>query len=136
MADSEKDFTLIYDGECQLCLRSVAWLRARDRGDQIEFLPLQAESVAREFPEIPRSEMEEAMQLLGPSGRRWSGAAAVERVIGLLPSTRGLQPIFALPGARPLAAWIYRWVARNRSHFGCGEHCEVSHRATSSASEE
>lgn len=136
MADSDDGFTLIYDGECRLCLRSVAWLRARDRGDQIRFLPLQGDRVAQEFPDIPRSEMEEAMQLVGPTGERWSGAAAFERLIGLLPSTRGLQPIFALPGARPLAAWIYRWVARNRSQLGCGEHCAIPDREASATYDE
>jgi predicted DCC family thiol-disulfide oxidoreductase YuxK len=115
--------TLIYDGACRLCRRSVEWVRARDRDERIRALPYQDPEVAGEFPGIPRDELESAMQLVAPDGNRRQGADAVEGILELLPGWKALAPGFAIPGVRRLAARVYRWVARNRRSFGCGSHC-------------
>lgn len=75
------------------------------------------------FPTIPAGAFSESIQLIGPDGTRWQGAAAMERVIDLMPRGRWLTWLFGLPLARPLAERFYRWFARNRHRLGCGDHC-------------
>jgi predicted DCC family thiol-disulfide oxidoreductase YuxK len=62
---------------------------------------------------------------VGPEGRRWEGAAAVERILDLLPRGRLVSWVFKLPFARPVARRAYRWFARHRHRFGCSEHCAI-----------
>src|ERR1019366_3284899 len=75
------------------------------------------------FPWIPKDAYHEAMQLVGPANETWSGAAAAERLVKILPGGRPLGCLFALPFARPVADRVYRLIARNRFRLGCGAHC-------------
>ena len=116
-------YTLIYDGDCRFCLRSVNLIAAWDRNGTIELVPFQGVGVRGRFPWIGETDFREAMQLIGPGDETWSGAAAAERLTALLPGGRPLGCLFALPFARPLADRLYRLVARNRTLLGCGTHC-------------
>lgn len=117
--------TLIFDGECGICGRSVAWVEARDGNGEIECIPYQSPSVPQRFPQISLEEMQSAMQLVAPDGTRWEGARAVEELLTLLPRWRVVAALFRVPGARVLARMGYRLVARNRRQLGCGTHCSV-----------
>ena len=75
------------------------------------------------FPWIPPRAFSEAMQLIGPGQVTWQGAAAVERLVVVLPRGRWLAWIFKIPFVRVAAEKLYRWFARNRYRLGCGEHC-------------
>jgi predicted DCC family thiol-disulfide oxidoreductase YuxK len=76
------------------------------------------------FPWIPARAYRDSVQLVGPDGRTWQGAAAVEHILDLLPRGALLTWVFSIPFARPLAERFYRWFARNRYQLGCGEHCQ------------
>jgi predicted DCC family thiol-disulfide oxidoreductase YuxK len=121
--DATPGHTLIYDGDCGICRRSVDWVRKADRDGRIELLPYQAPSVEDRFSGIPLEDMESAMQLVAPDGRRWQGARAAEEVLRILPGWKLLAPFFRVPGVRWVAGLVYRTVARNRRRLGCGEHC-------------
>lgn len=123
--DETSGYTLIFDGDCGICRRSVDWVRKVDRDGRIEPVPYQASSVEERFPGIPRSDMESAMQLVASDGRRWQGARAAEELLRLVPGWSLLAPFFRVPGVRWVAGHVYRAVARNRRHLGCGEHCAL-----------
>jgi predicted DCC family thiol-disulfide oxidoreductase YuxK len=59
------------------------------------------------------------------NGKTWQGAAALEELLKILPKGRALSWLFKIPLVRPLVDLFYRWFARNRYRFGCGEHCQV-----------
>lgn len=118
-------WTLVYDGECRVCIRTVNALRDRDRDGLFEMVAYQSEGVPERFPEVGRAEFEESVQLFGPEGGRWEGAAAIEQILTLLPRARPLAWLFRIPFARPVARWAYRLFARNRDKLGCGDHCPV-----------
>jgi predicted DCC family thiol-disulfide oxidoreductase YuxK len=119
----ERPYTLVYDGDCRLCTRSVDLIASWDQGGAVEIVPYQRGGVRERFPWIPDEDYGEAMQLIGPGNETWSGAAAAERLVLVLPGGRPLGCLFALPFARPLADRVYRLVARNRYRLGCGTHC-------------
>ena len=118
-------WTVVYDGECTVCIRSVNALRDRDRDGLFELVAYQSEGVMDRFPNITEREFHESVQLIGPDGGRWHGADAVEKIFALLPGARPLAWIFKIPLVRPLARRAYRLFARNRARFGCGDHCPI-----------
>ena len=125
-----QSYLLVFDGECDMCRRSVDWIRRRDAHGVIEALPYQDPSVVEQFPEIPRRAFERAIQLVRPEGARLEGARAVEEILRLIPRTRPMAPFFRVPGVRWLAQRIYQIVARNRRRFGCGDHCSAPARGS------
>lgn len=129
-ADSPGDsgaapWTLVYDGECRVCTRMVNVLRDRDRDGLFEMVAYQARGVPERFPDISGAEFRESVQLIGPDGRRWQGAAAIEQIFTLVPRARPLAWLFRIPFARPIARLAYRLFARNRHKLGCGDHCPI-----------
>lgn len=119
-----KPYTLVYDGQCRMCTRLATVLRKWDGRRAIEVLPSQAAGVMARFPWIPAEAYAQAIQLVGPGGQTWQGAAAIERLLTILPRGRWIAWIFHIPFVRTLADRVYRWVARNRYRMGCGEHCQ------------
>jgi predicted DCC family thiol-disulfide oxidoreductase YuxK len=122
---SGRPYTVVYDGVCKVCNRLVRLLNAWDSGNEIETVPFQNTSVLARFPWIPVEEYAEAMQLVGPGGQTWSGADAVEQLLRILPRGALLGWTFRLPWFGTALDRFYRWFARNRYRFGCGEHCQM-----------
>lgn len=122
---SQRPYTLVYDGDCRFCKRSVDLVATWDRQGKVEIVPFQSAGVKERFPWIPEGAYVEAMQLVGPGDETWSGAVAAERLAAILPGGRPLGCLFGLPFARPVADRVYRLVARNRTRLGCGTHCAV-----------
>jgi predicted DCC family thiol-disulfide oxidoreductase YuxK len=120
-----RPYTVIYDGTCRVCTRLAALLRRWDRRDELELVPYQNTTVLDRFPWIPAEAYAEAMQVVGPAGRTWQGADAVEQLLRILPWGVAIGWVFRVPGAGPAFAAFYRWFARNRYQFGCGEHCQA-----------
>ncbi len=118
-----RPYTVVYDGACRVCGRLVAVLKQWDRAGELELIPFQNTTVLDRFPWIPPEAYAEALQLVGPGGTTWQGADAVERLLEVLPLGGALGWVFRVPGFGPLFSRFYRWFARNRYRFGCGEHC-------------
>lgn len=117
MGDARR-LTVVYDGACGVCRRSVELLRDWDRDDRLELVPFQAEGVPERFPQIDETEFRKAVQTIAPDGRYWSGADAVEKALAETPKGRRIAWLFKLPLARPIARRFYRWFARHRSKLG------------------
>jgi predicted DCC family thiol-disulfide oxidoreductase YuxK len=126
LTQSARRYTVIYDGHCKVCGRMVSMLRKWDRNNQLEIVPSQAPGVCERFSWIPQRAYVDSIQVVGTSdGRTWQAAAALEELLKVLPNGRLISWLFKIPLARPLADRFYKWFARNRSHFGCGDHCQV-----------
>jgi predicted DCC family thiol-disulfide oxidoreductase YuxK len=119
-----RPYTCVYDGTCKVCTRLANVLRKWDRDEQIEIVPSQAAGVTARFPWIPARAYAQALQLIGPGGRTWQGAAAIEQLLNILPKGKLASWIFKIPFIRAIADRFYRWFARNRYRLGCGEHCQ------------
>lgn len=120
-----RPYTLVYDGMCRMCTRLSNVLTRWDGRRQIEIVPSQATGVMARFPWIPARAYSDAIQLVGPGGETWQGAAAIEQLLNVLPRGPWISWIFRIPYVRALADRTYRWVARNRYRLGCGEHCQA-----------
>jgi predicted DCC family thiol-disulfide oxidoreductase YuxK len=116
-------WTVLYDGDCNFCRRTVRRLQRLDRDDRLALVPYQDREVAESFAWLSRDALEDSLHVVSPAGEVWTGARAVERLVPLLRGGRVPALIFRLPLVRPLADRVYRWIARNRHRLGCGEHC-------------
>ena len=113
----EAPWTLVYDGDCEFCDRTVRLLKRWDLQDRVRPIPLQSARLATYG--ISRSAAEEAMHLVSPAGEVWRGAEAAREIFGLMPGGRPLAWLFRVPGVLRLAERVYAWIARRRHRFGC-----------------
>jgi predicted DCC family thiol-disulfide oxidoreductase YuxK len=119
----QREYTVVYDGRCNVCSRIVTVLERRDRDKRLEIVSSAEPDVADRFPWIPWPAYAESLQVIRTADNRtWQGAAAVEQLLDVLPKGRFISWIFSIPFARPLAEKLYRAFARNRYRLGCKLH--------------
>jgi predicted DCC family thiol-disulfide oxidoreductase YuxK len=106
--------TLIYDGECPLCCAARDWVDRRAVPGTFEFLPCQSEARARRFPQVRETECMQAMQLVYPDGRVYSGDEALPHICLRLRRWRWLARVLRVPPISLMSPAVYRFVARNR----------------------
>jgi predicted DCC family thiol-disulfide oxidoreductase YuxK len=117
-------YTVVFDGDCKVCTRLSNVLRKWDSTRQLEVVSSQSPGVMARFPWIPPQAYVEALQLVAEDGTTWSGAAAIEQLLNVLPRGALIAWIFKVPFVRTIADRFYRWFARNRYKLGCGAHCQ------------
>jgi lipase maturation factor 1 len=108
---------VIFDGDCNFC---SLWVRRWQAAtaQQVDYLPSQDPQIAARFPELPREQLETAVQLIEPDGSVYGGAEAVFRVLAHKPHEHWLRDwyyrstVFA-----QTTEWAYRLVARHRGLF-------------------
>lgn len=120
-----RPYTVVYDGACKVCGKLSRVLEKWDRESELEIIPSQTAGVYARFPWIPARAYKESLQLIGPGGKTWQGAAAIEQLLNILPRGVLVSWIFKIPFVRSIADRFYRWFARNRYKLGCGDHCQL-----------
>lgn len=118
-----RPYTVVFDGTCAVCTRLSGLLIKWDREQQLEVVASQTPGVKARFPWIPDRAYAAALQMVGPGDETWQGAAAVEQLLRVLPKGRLFSWLFKIPHVRRIVDRLYRWFARNRYNFGCGQHC-------------
>lgn len=106
--------TVLYDGGCGFCRQRVANLRQVDLWHRLTFTSLHDESVARDFPEVPKERLHDEMVVIDTHGHVRGGATAVRYLSRTLPLLWPLALVLHVPGSLPIWNWLYRLVARNR----------------------
>jgi predicted DCC family thiol-disulfide oxidoreductase YuxK len=111
--------TVLYDGQCEFCRRSVRLLQKLDWRGRLHFADGRdpANLPPTPAPLDPRRLLEE-MHVVTPDRRRvFHGFAAFRRIARLLPPLWPIVPFLYLPGVPWLGQRLYLWVARNRFHL-------------------
>jgi len=104
--------TLVYDGDCGICRTWVDYWRGLT-GDRVLYRPYQ--EAAPEFPGIPREAFANAVQLIEPDGKVYSGAAATYRVIAHAPGRAMWWWLYKyLPGFASTSEAAYGFFSRRR----------------------
>jgi predicted DCC family thiol-disulfide oxidoreductase YuxK len=95
---------VLYDGYCQLCSRTVRWIKRNDRKRRFSFKPLPEEASAAETV------------VLLETGKRFERSTAVIIIaMGLRFPWPLLGALFIVP--RFARDAVYNWVARNRKRW-------------------
>jgi predicted DCC family thiol-disulfide oxidoreductase YuxK len=111
--------TVIFDGNCNLCVTLVQFLEKLDQGQLFLYLPMQDTQGLAQFGITP-ADCETGMILLkedalNERSQRWQGSQAAEEIARLL--TIGavfIQAYRALPGMKPLGDGVYAQIRDNR----------------------
>jgi len=108
---------MVFDSDCNFC---TLWIRRWQQmtGDAVDYLPSQDESIAAQFPEIPRERFETAVQLFETEGTVYSGAEAVFRTLAKNPKWRWfLHTYQKIPAFAKITERAYGFVAGHRTFF-------------------
>lgn len=105
---------VLYDGDCQLCIRGVDRIRAHV---PVHSVNIRAEGALGPYPSITQEAAVSRMHVVTEDGVIFSGAEAIAEIFRRSPKTRWLAALLRLPWVRPMAARFYDWVARRRFQF-------------------
>ena len=108
--------TIIFDGECGFCTRSVNWLKQLDRREQIKVVPYQHPGTPEAYG-LTQAQCAEAVWAITNTGTAVPAAAAVNRALDTALGKQWFERIYGLPLMSRLQEWVYRWIARNRRRF-------------------
>jgi predicted DCC family thiol-disulfide oxidoreductase YuxK len=115
--EKPKKAALVYDGNCPVCGKTVAWIKNNAKRGAFEMLPCQAVSIKKRFPSIKRAVCMQAMQLVLPDGTVLSGEKALPEILKRLRRYSSANALFKLPGSEILSRAFYRWFADRRYHI-------------------
>lgn len=105
--------TLIFDGRCGFCTRSVRLLRSLDRAGRVRAVPYQRPGTPEEHG-LSLAQCEAAIWTVTPEQDRRSGAAAVNTALAVALGTRLPLWLYEAPGMEQLQDLAYSLIARNR----------------------
>lgn len=111
---SARRSTLVYDGQCSFCRRSVARIARRDRSGTFEFVPRQAEGLAERFPKLAEGDFNTGMLLITPDDVIHVGADAAYQIARRLRYYRRIAWLYHVPGIHWLTRTAYAWIAAHR----------------------
>ena len=105
---------LIFDDQCEFCLRSIRLLRKLDWLSAIEFIPLGEAGQIMTRYSIPCEAMETKMHYISTCGNVTAGAEAFRAFGKKIPLLFPSAVMLHLPFALSLASFIYMKLAVNR----------------------
>ena len=116
--------TLIFDGSCDFCTRTVRLVRAVDRNDRITIVPFQKPGEPERHG-LTVSQCEGSVWAITPDGANFHAAAAANLTAAVALGVPFPLWLYALPGVEALQEAVYQLIARNRSHIpGDTPYCE------------
>jgi predicted DCC family thiol-disulfide oxidoreductase YuxK len=109
---------VLYDGECNFCIRGAQRVNTWSSGERVAFLPIGSAEVAERYPDLGPDRLQREMVVVDRSGRRHGGADAIRYLSRRLPKLWWLALPLHIPGFMPLWRFLYRVLARNRYLLG------------------
>jgi predicted DCC family thiol-disulfide oxidoreductase YuxK len=106
--------TLIYDGECRLCVTAKEGSEGLGGEQNVRFIPYQSEEALAHLGKEHKPGRPDVAFLVEPDGRIRRGLDAFLPLLPGLPGGRFLLSLLRVPVLRPLAHLIYRLIARYR----------------------
>ncbi|MGG4146994.1 DUF393 domain-containing protein [Paenibacillus algorifonticola] len=115
---AEKLF-VVYDGECNLCIATVARLKELPSRAHLQFVQIQQleEPGTVSVPGIQKvstQQLYEKMHVADSNGMLYAGADGVIRVLRTVKGLGALALLYRIPGMRRIADAIYRIIAGRR----------------------
>ena len=105
--------TIIFDGYCAMCTRTVEWLLAHDRDERLTIVPCQDPSGTDRFG-VSRDQCEERVWAVTPEGQRKSGGQAVMLILAVLWQRSWPVTLGRLSVVSGMLTWGYEVITRNR----------------------
>jgi predicted DCC family thiol-disulfide oxidoreductase YuxK len=111
--------TVLFDGGCPVCRRTVRTLHRIDWLHRLQFADAtDAERRRRFAPGLTEAQVLVQMYAVDPAGRQFGGFDAVLRIARVIPLMWPILVVGSLPGIRQLGHRLYRMIAANRVRKG------------------
>ena len=107
-------YRVLYDGQCELCQASVAWLKILDQKQQTLALPISEEILSAVDPRLGLDECLRQLHVVTPRGEVLVGWDAVASLAALFPTTWLIGALGGLFPFRNAGRLLYGFIARNR----------------------
>ncbi len=111
---TEYDLLLIYDGQCVLCRNTVQKLERIKIKARMAMVSLQSIDEQQLPASVSKEALHAQLHVFDKDGKLFRGPDAVMRIMREVPSLRWISWMYAIPGMKPIAAIMYRWVAKHR----------------------
>jgi predicted DCC family thiol-disulfide oxidoreductase YuxK len=108
--------TLVFDGACGFCTRSVRLLKALDRNGRVTAVPFQKTGTPASVG-LTLEECKASVWAIAPDRGYYRGAEAVNALVAAALGTAVPLLLYYLPGIRQLQDFIYFLIAYNRSRL-------------------
>lgn len=119
MTETSAILTVLFDGGCPLCRRSVRVLRAIDWRDRLRFADAtNADLRARVAPGLSETAVMVEMYVVNERGARYGGFEGYLQIARVVPLMWPLGVLGRLPGLRTLGHLVYRRIAAARVRRG------------------
>jgi hydroxyacylglutathione hydrolase len=116
--DKDRDktvaYTVLYDGQCEICQACVAWLKTLDTESRTVCLPISAEALSTVDSRLEISDCLRQLHVVTPEGEVHVGWDAVTCLARLFRSTRLIGVLGQVAPFRAAGHLIYGFVAANR----------------------
>ncbi|MBI4521588.1 MAG: DUF393 domain-containing protein [Gemmatimonadetes bacterium] len=119
--------TVYYDGSCQLCLASVAWVRRLAWLGEIRYVDVSdRDRFRRAASDLDWDAVMKAMHVRAPDGSLHVGYHGFRELLRAMPLLYPLRPLLGLRPLAVLGERVYAWVARRRYRWNrCEGACAV-----------
>ncbi|HET8623031.1 MAG TPA: DCC1-like thiol-disulfide oxidoreductase family protein, partial [Gemmatimonadales bacterium] len=114
-------WTVIYDGLCPLCVRTMVVLDAFDLRRRLRAVDFERDwaAAAAAAPPLSPEQARAAIHLVGPDRRVYSGFAAFRVLTRLLPVLWPFLPLVYAPLSSTFGPRIYHLIATSRGRLSC-----------------
>ena len=115
-AITSKQATVLYDGQCAFCRKSVSLLKKLDWFHSLRYQDgRDVDSLPTTRPPLDPQRLIEEMHLVPPAGSPvYAGFQAFRWMAWRFPAFWLLAPFLYLPGVPWLGNRVYLWIAKNR----------------------
>jgi predicted DCC family thiol-disulfide oxidoreductase YuxK len=117
LAGKRGTITVLFDGNCPFCQRTVRTVGAMDLFKRLNIVDFRAADLAalalKHGVELNPSRLEREMIVI-KGGQSFGGAQGARVIAGALPALWIVWPLLAIPGLSHIASAVYRVIARNR----------------------
>lgn len=113
--------TVLFDGDCGLCQRTMTVIRRLDVFGRVEICDVlrQWRILQNRYPQLSHRACIDDMHAVTETGAVFTGFAAYRALAWVLPAGWLLLPLLYLPGVAWAGQRVYRRIADSRYHNGC-----------------
>ncbi len=112
-----KRLTVLYDAECNFCIRCVRWLRRQPAYISLEFIPSGSEAVKAKYPHVNLPATATDLVVIDDELRAYYGSKAYIICLYALEDYRELSYRLSSPGLWPYARRAFGLITRNRRNI-------------------
>ena len=114
--------SVMFDGSCGLCQRTVAVIRRVDLLQRVEVLDALNDwpHVSRRFPKLDQMKCMELMHVVSANGKVTTGFFGYRTLCWAIPLGWLMLPFLYIPGVPAIGQRVYEHIADGRFRHGCG----------------